>query len=70
MAPADVTEVLVVRVLGVVDEHVHTLGEPEAGDPVARQEVELDADSGLVVRKVGEGGAVRLDPVAERCPRM
>ena len=40
-------------------------GEGKAGDQVAGQPREIDADGRLGVGEVGHGAAVRLDPVAQ-----
>src|SRR5207244_170439 len=44
---------------------VYTLRESEAGDPVAGEVVQLDADCRLVVRQVGQRAAGGLDPVSD-----
>src|SRR5262249_50596089 len=64
VAPGDVVGVLVAAVLGVVDEEVDPLRDLEPGDPVGGWD-EADAQGRLVVRQIGERGAVPDDLVAD-----
>ena len=73
VAPADVGRVLLVGVLGVVDEEVGAGHERETRRPLRRcvgEAVAYGAEGRFVVGDVGQDGAVGFDPVAERRPGM
>src|SRR4029078_12462397 len=70
VAPAPTVRVLLVGVLGIVNEGRGAARKPQTGDPARGHRGEAGAESGLVVWEVAEAGPGMLDPVAERGSAM
>src|SRR5207247_8550389 len=66
VTPAETPVVLLLEVLGVVEEQIDVLGDRAARDPVARPPGEVAGQSRLVVGDVRDARAIGLDPVADR----
>jgi hypothetical protein len=70
VTPADAGLVLVLEVLGVVEEHVDVARDRGAGEPVARSISDWAAKRRFVIRDVGEACRGGFDAEAHRGPRM
>src|SRR6266576_813446 len=65
VTPADPLLVLVLEILGIVNERVDARRERRARDPVGRPSGDCPGERGLVIGEVREARAPRLDPVPD-----